>query len=97
MSSKSNKMKKVKLIGTASKAASAIEAVSANTKITTTSDTMVTPRVIWVNGPLARNSWMIAIADDGERAIRIEAIIMEIATFSKIPSPDNIEIELLTK
>ena len=97
INSKMRSTKNATLIGIPSKAASAIEAVKAKTKITTTSERTVTPKVTEVKGPFARNSWMIAIADDGERAMRIDAIIIEIAAFSNALKSAKIEIDPLTK
>lgn len=39
--------------------------------MTTTSMITITPNAVLVNGPLARNSLTIAIAEEGERATRI--------------------------
>ncbi len=62
--------------------ASAIDAFTAKRTITTTSMITVTPMTTWVNGPLARSSLMIAIAEDGERATMIPPARMATAARS---------------
>ena len=41
--------------------------------------TTVTPRIVFVSGPLARNSATMAMADDGDRATRITPVRSEMA------------------
>ena len=50
-----------------------------NMMTTRKSFTTVTPITVWVKGPLARSSLIMAIADAGELAIKIVAINEEIA------------------
>jgi len=52
--------------------ASATAMAPAKTMMTTASMITVTPRAVRVNGPLARNSRTMAMADEGERATRME-------------------------
>ena len=49
------------------------ETTTANRKMTSTSTTTVTPSTISVKGPRALHSWMIAIAEAGERATAEDA------------------------
>mmetsp|Transcript_13494 Transcript_13494/g.51482 ORF Transcript_13494/g.51482 Transcript_13494/m.51482 type:complete len:535 (-) Transcript_13494:422-2026(-) len=52
----------------------ATSSATPNATTTMTSRSMVTPRQIWVNGPLARSSPTMAMADEGERADMMMAV-----------------------
>ena len=52
----------------------------ANSTMTTTSLAMVTPSTVWVKGPLARSSLTTAMAEEGDRAIRMAPASMATAS-----------------
>ena len=51
--------------------------------ITITSIITVTPRTVWVKGPFALISLMMAMADDGDLAIKIEPASKDTTNFSE--------------
>ena len=79
-SSRNNFIKIEKLRELPVRRISAIDEFSVKIQMTAISMTMVTPRAIWVNGPFALSSLTTAIAEEGERAIRIEPASKEIAS-----------------
>lgn len=75
-----NKPKNLRLNWIPLKIASAMEELVENNIITKTSIMTVTPSMVLVNGPFALSSLIMAMADDGERATRIEPAKIETAT-----------------
>ncbi len=58
------------------------EKFMANKMMTRKSLTTVTPIAVWVNGPLARISLIIAMAEEGDRATKMVAVNIATAIFA---------------
>ncbi len=70
--------------------------MSAKITITAKSFTTVTPIAVWVKGPLALNSLMMAMADAGDLAMAMVPPSMEMASLAEafIPCVNTIRSEI---